>query len=829
MRFNRRGAFAAFSLAAVLAASRAVHGQCLPAFSFPEYNVTVGGDANNVASAGDIDSDGHTDVVVGDPAASGGRGQVLVFSGRTGAVLASPVGGIDDAYGFSVAPIGDFNADSFDDVLVGAPGARGAQQTVVGRVVVLSGRFLSGAGGPDVLWSAEGPVANESFGWVVAAGGNLFGDGAPAVLVGAPAAGWQGASSGSVYALSGASAQVVYRLDGNQANSGFGRTVTAVGDADGDGRDDVLVGAAFAQRFDALDTNGYAQLFSGSTGGLLRTHTAPLCGGCFWAGGVGRTVSAIGDLDADGRADYALTTAGERAAVFSATGALLYESRVLGTGCGVFVSKAGDFNADGVPDLAAAARCEDPAGAVNAGSAFVISGRFIRTGGGDDFLWQFDGPAALAYLGVAVATAGDLNADGADDLLIGMQSAGGVAFAYLGGCGVEPPPFPVSCPSDPPASGGVPIAPPGFVLQTVSIDLPPTAWGLAVAPPEFGAFAGHVFAADVGCVDTLADGRVLRVDPVTGEVNTFAGPSAALGDPAHLTFGPAGSWGGALYTSSAQNPLGRNEGLISRVSAAGFVTAFGSPTGSRLFGGVGLTFSTADPFGARVYSGASGGLPHDALLSLSTAGGGAALFAEFPAPGLRAGQFTGLAFGAAANSWSDALYAAVSASPPGPVASGVYAFQVGGARTSIADATTSSLIEAPQEIEFGAGGAFEHALYVAERRGVVLRIAPGGAPVTWVSGLASAYGLAFDGARAFYFNDPLAGRLYRLLPTRPGDLNCDGAVNNFDIDAFVLAIADPPEYARAHPLCARENADCNADGRVNNFDIDAFVALLAAP
>ncbi|MGE0480855.1 MAG: dockerin type I repeat-containing protein [Phycisphaerae bacterium] len=60
----------------------------------------------------------------------------------------------------------------------------------------------------------------------------------------------------------------------------------------------------------------------------------------------------------------------------------------------------------------------------------------------------------------------------------------------------------------------------------------------------------------------------------------------------------------------------------------------------------------------------------------------------------------------------------------------------------------------------------------------------------------------------------------------PGDLNCDGVVNNFDIDPFVLALTDAAAYADAFPECDATNADVNGDGLVNNFDVDAFVALL---
>jgi hypothetical protein len=63
--------------------------------------------------------------------------------------------------------------------------------------------------------------------------------------------------------------------------------------------------------------------------------------------------------------------------------------------------------------------------------------------------------------------------------------------------------------------------------------------------------------------------------------------------------------------------------------------------------------------------------------------------------------------------------------------------------------------------------------------------------------------------------------------TPPGDLNCDGTINNFDIDPFVLALSDPAGYAAAYPTCDINAADVNGDGAVNNFDFDPFVALIS--
>ncbi|QOJ14745.1 MAG: hypothetical protein HRU75_08875 [Planctomycetia bacterium] len=68
-----------------------------------------------------------------------------------------------------------------------------------------------------------------------------------------------------------------------------------------------------------------------------------------------------------------------------------------------------------------------------------------------------------------------------------------------------------------------------------------------------------------------------------------------------------------------------------------------------------------------------------------------------------------------------------------------------------------------------------------------------------------------------------------LTPGLPGDMNCDCAVNNFDIDPFVEALVNPEAYAAAHADCDLLAADVDGDGLVTNFDIDPFVQLLISP
>lgn len=68
-----------------------------------------------------------------------------------------------------------------------------------------------------------------------------------------------------------------------------------------------------------------------------------------------------------------------------------------------------------------------------------------------------------------------------------------------------------------------------------------------------------------------------------------------------------------------------------------------------------------------------------------------------------------------------------------------------------------------------------------------------------------------------------------ILPYTAGDLNCDGVVDLFDIDPFVMALTEPELYDIVVPRCDPALADTNADGEVNLFDIDPFVALLTGP
>ncbi len=107
----------------------------------------------------------------------------------------------------------------------------------------------------------------------------------------------------------------------------------------------------------------------------------------------------------------------------------------------------------------------------------------------------------------------------------------------------------------------------------------------------------------------------------------------------------------------------------------------------------------------------------------------------------------------------------------------------------------------------------------------------GGFPLVALRGLQGGYAMS-DNGRFIIFEALLDNGVstfegaFLLTFIAPGDLNCDGAVDFFDIDPFILALFDASGYAAQFPDCDRRSADANQDGDVNFFDIDAFLQCL---
>ena len=388
---------------------------------------------SSVASAGDINNDGFDDLIVGAWGNSAGglsAGRVYIFSGLNGDTLYIFTGeAAFDKFGLSVASAGDVDNDGFADLIVGAP-FNDAGGSDAGQAYVFSGRT------GDTLYVFTGELAQDWFGHSVASAGDVNNDGFDDLIVGARHGDVGGVKAGRAYVFSGQTGETIYVFNGEASADQFSASVSSAGDVNNDGFDDLVVGAPFN---DAGGSNaGRVYVFSGKTGDTLYLFTGEAAGDIF-----GRSVASAGDVNNDGIDDLVVGASSNdvggdyagRVYVFSGkTGDTLhvFTADAAGDNFGNSVASAGDVNSDGYDDLIVGAVLGDNSGTDNAGRAYVFSG---RTG---DKLFTFIGAAASDLLGFSVASAGDVNNDGFDDLFVGARfnDAGGFnagsAYVYSG-------------------------------------------------------------------------------------------------------------------------------------------------------------------------------------------------------------------------------------------------------------------------------------------------------------------------------------------------------------------------------------------------------------
>lgn len=193
------------------------------------------------AGLGDIDLDGYDDFAVGITAPNPGK--VRVLSGKDQSTLLELTPNISaDQFGLTVAKAGDFNLDGRQDILVGAPSTNGS---IRGAVFV-----FSGFDGTPLL-SKSSSAFNDQFGFAACSMGDLNGDSIPELAVGAPAGGTNG--TGLVYLLSGSNGATMQQLKGNSTSflgsgEAFGHALAAMSDLNGDGKNDLLIGAPNASK-----------------------------------------------------------------------------------------------------------------------------------------------------------------------------------------------------------------------------------------------------------------------------------------------------------------------------------------------------------------------------------------------------------------------------------------------------------------------------------------------------------------------------------------------------------------------------------------------------
>ena len=236
-------------------------GQIIRTFIGQHANDRLG---NAVGGAGDVNADGYDDLIVGANKTDVGgtdTGSAIVFSGYDGSILWTFDGiGAGDQFGEDVGAAGDVDGDGHADVLAGSNyndvGASNAGMT----------RLFSGATG-QAIYTWYGANANDFQGVSVAGVGDASGDGVSDILVGIAGSDIGGSNAGAIKLFSGATGQLVYARYGSAGGDLFGRYVDAAGDIDGDGFGDFIAGM---QLSDGGGTNsGGVRAFSGITGAII--------------------------------------------------------------------------------------------------------------------------------------------------------------------------------------------------------------------------------------------------------------------------------------------------------------------------------------------------------------------------------------------------------------------------------------------------------------------------------------------------------------------------------------------------------------------------------
>lgn len=311
-----------------------------------------------------------------------------------------------DKFGVAVANVGDVNGDGVDDVAMGA-----IEEGLIFFAEEGYLRVVSGASGLDV-YVLDGENTFDRFGSAVAGVGDVDGDGRDDFLVTAEIGG--AAQGGRVYLVSGASGATIRTRDGSQLGERFGAALLGLGDINGDLVPDYAIGAPDANANG--DKAGRVEVISGLDGSVLFSLVGANAFDRF-----GNDLASVDDADGDGVRDLVVGSVFGGVRLFSgASGALIQSLNGLpNDNFGYSVCEVSDVTGDGKSDFAVGAIQQD---LFSPGAGYVQ----VFNGATQALVLTVNGATVGDRFGIDVANAGDWNADGKGDVLVGMAPTGGV-------------------------------------------------------------------------------------------------------------------------------------------------------------------------------------------------------------------------------------------------------------------------------------------------------------------------------------------------------------------------------------------------------------------